>query len=75
MGVAVSMNTGLGAFRVVEQIEQAVVARRFDFPVGVTQTAWVAEVVSLVDDDHVGEFRNAPETFRGGRPCVRDRCG
>ena len=55
---------GLGAFRVVEQLKQAVVARRFDSPFGVTPTARIAEVVRLVDDDDVGEFRNAAETLR-----------
>ncbi len=55
---------GLGALRVVEQLEQAVVARRFDSPVGVMPPARIAEVVRLVDDDDVGEFRNALETLR-----------
>ena len=55
---------GLRAFRVVEQLEQAVVARRFDSLVGVALTARIAEVVRLVDNDDVGEFRNAPETLR-----------
>ena len=55
---------GLGAFRVVEQVEQAVVARRFDAPVGVGPAARIAEVVRLVDDDDVGELRNALETLR-----------
>ena len=55
---------GLGAFRVVEQLEQAVVARRFDFAVGVTLAARIAEVVRFVDDNDVGEFRNALETLR-----------
>ena len=54
----------LRAFRVIEQLEQAVVARRFDSPVRVTPAARIAEVVRLVDDDVVGEFRNALETLR-----------
>ena len=55
---------GLGAFLAVEQLEQAVVARRFKSPVRVSPAARIAEVVRLVDDDDVGEFRNAPETLR-----------
>ena len=55
---------GLETFRVVEQLEQVVVARRFDSPVGVTPAARIAEVVRLVDQDDVGEFRNAVETLR-----------
>ena len=55
---------GLGALRVVEQLEQAIVARRFDSPFGVTAAARIAEVVRLVDDNDVGEFRNALETLR-----------
>ena len=54
----------LGAFRVVEQLEQAVVARRFGSLVGVALPARIAEVVRLVDDDDVGEFRDAAETLR-----------
>ena len=54
----------LGAFRVVEQLEQAVVARRFDSPVRVTPATRIAEVVRFVDDDDVGEFRDALETLR-----------
>ena len=55
---------GLGTLRAVEQLEQAGVARRFDSPVGVAPAARVAEVVRLVDDDDVGEFRDALETIR-----------
>ena len=54
----------LGAFRVVEQLEQAVVARRIDSPVRVTRAARIAEVVRLVDDDDVGQFLDALETLR-----------
>ena len=55
---------GLGPFRVLEQFKHAVVARRFDSPVGITQASRIAEVVRLVDDDYVGEFRNALEPLR-----------
>ena len=64
MGVGRQHEHGLRAFRVIEQLEQSVVARRFDSPVRVTPAARIAEVVRLVDDDDVGEFRNALETLR-----------
>ena len=54
---------GLGALRAVQQVEQAVVARRFGSLGGVALAAGIAEVVRLVDDDDVGEFRNAPEAL------------
>ena len=66
MGVAVSMNTVLGAFRVVEQLEQAIVARRFDSRFRATLATRIAEVVRFVDDNDVGEFCYAPETLREG---------
>ena len=55
---------GLGAFRVVEQFEQPVVARGLDFPVGVAQPARIAEVVGLVDKEYVGELRYAAKALR-----------
>ena len=66
MGVGRQHDHCLGAFHVVEQLEQAVVARRFDSPVRVTPATRIAEVVRFVDDDDVGEFCYASETIREG---------
>ena len=64
MGVGRQHEQGLGALRAVEQLEQAVVPRRLGFLGGVALAAGIAEVVRLVDDDDVGELRNAPESLR-----------
>ena len=50
--------------RVVEQVEEPVVARRFDAFISVAPAARVPEVVGLVDDHDVGELGDAAEPLR-----------
>ena len=64
MGVARQHEHGLGAFRVVEQLEQVVVARRSIPLSGSPQRPglrkWCASSIRTTS----GEFRNAVETLR-----------
>ena len=54
---------GLGALGIVQKIEHAIVARRLDPLTWVAAPPRIPEVVGLVDDDYVRQFRDAPEAL------------
>ena len=53
----------LGTLGIVQKIEHAIVARWLDPPVGIAAPTRIPEVVGLVDDDYIRQFRDAPEAL------------